>query len=127
MTGPALTRTDYWTACGQSPTVGRLPFGDGHNADRVLSAMHLPSIYWSVDTNDWRNTDNPQETINKALSCAKDGAIILLHDKHAASVTAAECIIPALINRGFQLVTVNEMARYKGAAPLQLGRTYYSF
>ena len=50
-----------------------------------------------------------------------------MHDIHASSVTAAETIIPALISRGYQLVTVSELAKYKGNTTLRTGTTYYSF
>ena len=116
------------SACGSSPTVCRLPYGEGHNSSWVLSSTAgLPSIYWSVDTRDWANTGNPQSTINAALSGASSGAIILMHDIHYSTVIAAETIIPALINRGYQLVTVSELAKYKGHTSLYSGRTYYHF
>ncbi len=114
-------------ACGSSPTVCRLPYGDGHNVPWVLSAAGLPSIYWSVDTRDWANTGNPQHTVNAVLSGARNGAIILMHDIHASTVAAAEAVIPALIARGYQLVTVSELAEYKGRTSLRAGRSYYNF
>ena len=46
-------------------------------------------------------------------SVIKDGTIILMHDIHEPSVKAAERIIPELINMGFKLVTVSEMAEAK--------------
>ena len=114
-------------ACGSGPTVCRLPYGDGHNVPWVLQAAGLPSIYWSVDTRDWDNTGSPQHTVNAALAGARDGAIILMHDIHYSTVVAAETIIPTLIARGYQLVTVSELARYKGGAALHAGRSYYNF
>ena len=114
-------------AADKSPTLCRLPYGDGHNSSRVLYAVGLPSIYWSIDTRDWANTGNPQHTINAVLNSVQDGDIILMHDIHASSVTAAETIIPALISRGYQLVTVSELAKYKGNTTLRTGTTYYSF
>lgn len=114
-------------ACGHSPTVCRLPYGSGHNVGWVLASTGLPSIYWSVDTRDWANTGNAQHTVNAALNGARNGAIILMHDIHRASVQAALKIIPALISKGYQLVTVSELARYKGRINLKAGRTYYNF
>ena len=114
-------------ACGSGPTVCRLPYGDGHNVSWVLQAAGLPSIYWSVDTRDWANTGNPQHTINEALAGARNGAIILMHDIHYSTVVAAETIIPTLIARGYQLVTVSELAKYKGRTTLHAGRSYYNF
>ena len=114
-------------ACGHSPTVCRLPYGDGHKTGYILSAAGLPSIYWSVDTRDWANTGNPQHTVNEALSGASNGAIILMHDIHQSTVKAAQTIIPKLIKKGYQLVTVSELAKYKGRIHMSTGHTYYRF
>ena len=123
----ADTSAKIHSACGKYPTLARLPYGDGYNNSRVLSQLSWPSIMWSVDTLDWANTGNPQHTINEVLNHAQNGDIILMHDLHRSTVIACETIIPALINRGFQLVTVSELAQYKGKTTMQAGRTYYSF
>lgn len=114
-------------ACGKNPTVFRLPYGDGASNSTVLSALGLPSVYWSIDTRDWANTGNPQHTVNAVLNHVQDGDIVLMHDIHYSSVVAAEKIIPALKKRGYQLVTVSELAKYKGKTSLKSGRTYYHF
>lgn len=114
-------------ASGKSPTVFRLPYGDGAFSSTVLGTLGLPSIYWSVDTRDWANTGNPQHTINAVLNSVKDGDIILMHDIHYSSVVASETIIPALIKRGYQLVTVSQLAKYKGKTTLKNGVTYRGF
>jgi len=49
---------------------------------------------------------------NTIINDVKDGDIILCHDLHGTTVDAMERIIPALIERGNQLVTVSEL---KGA------------
>ena len=81
-------------------------------------------IFWSVDTLDWK-TKNVESTVNSILN-AKDGDIILLHDIHKASVDAAIEAIPKMIEKGFQIVTVSEMAEAKGQT-LELGVKYFSF
>ncbi|MBQ0001448.1 MAG: polysaccharide deacetylase family protein [Clostridiales bacterium] len=114
-------------ACGHTPTVARLPYGSGHNNSRVLGALGLPSIYWSIDTRDWANTGNPQSTINAVLGQVQNGDIVLMHDLHSSTVQACKTIIPSLKSRGYQMVTVSELAKYKGKTSLHTGRTYYSF
>ena len=42
-----------------------------------------------------------------------DGSIILMHDIHEPSVECACRIIPELIERGYKLVTISEMAEAK--------------
>ena len=124
-----MTRTSQKikAACGKAPTVARLPYGAGNNNSSVLNALGLPSIYWSIDTRDWANTGNPQHTVNEVLNNVRDGDIILMHDIHQSSVQAAETIIPALKKKGYQLVTVSELAKYKGKTSLRTGKTYYNF
>lgn len=121
------TNANIYTASGQYPTLFRLPYGDGHSNSSVLNSLGLPSIYWSIDTMDWANTGNPQHTVSAVLNSVRSGDIVLMHDIHYSSVVAAETIIPALKERGYQLVTVSELAKYKGKTTLQTGRTYYSF
>lgn len=114
-------------ASGKSPTVFRLPYGSGYNNSTVLGTLRLPSIYWSIDTRDWANTGNPQHTVNEVLNNVRNGDIILMHDIHLSTVQAAETIIPALKKRGYQLVTVSQLARYKGKTALHSGTTYFHF
>ena len=48
-----------------------------------------------------------------------------MHDLYEASADAALVLIPELIRRGYQLVTVSEMAALRGGA--QPGVSYHSF
>lgn len=121
------TKNNIYAAAGQYPTVFRLPYGDGANNASVLASLGLPSIYWSVDTRDWANKSNPQHTVDAALGRVQNGSIILMHDIHYSTVVAAERIIPELRRRGYQMVTVSELAKYKGNTTMQAGRTYRSF
>ena len=84
----------------------------------------MPMILWNIDTEDWKSR-NAQSVISRALDHVKDGDIILMHDLYGSTAEACETIIPELINRGFQLVTVSEMAQAKGVS-LESGQLYYS-
>ena len=59
------------------------------------------------------------------LEQAKDGDIILMHDLYETTADASEVLIPELVNRGFQLVTVSELASYRGG--MLPGHTYSRF
>ena len=48
-----------------------------------------------------------------------------MHELYNASGDAAVTIIPALVERGYQLVTVSELAQFRGG--LAGGTVYYSF
>lgn len=112
-------------ASGATPVLMR-PCGGYYNAASLetLGTMGMPAIMWSIDTRDWK-TRNAQSTINAVLNNVRDGDIVLMHDLYTATADAAETIIPALTSQGYQLVTVSELAAYRGGmAP---GHVYSSF
>ncbi len=76
----------------------------------------MPAIIWSIDTLDWKSR-NPEKIFNIATTNIKDGDIILFHDTHATTVQAIEKIVPTLIEKNFQLVTVSELMHAKGIEP----------
>ncbi len=107
---------------GYVPRLMRPPYG---NITKELCAkIEQPSIHWSIDTRDWA-TRNAWQTINSVLNSVKDGDIILMHDVYSQTAEATETIVPALIERGFQLVTVSELSLYKNQ-PLSPGVKYHS-
>lgn len=68
-------------------------------------------VLWSVDTMDWahRTVDNIVETV---LSETDGGDIILMHDYisgDSPTPEALEIIIPELLERGFEFVTVSKL------------------
>lgn len=108
---------------GVTPAVMRLP--GGNKNDTVLQNVNMPIILWNVDTRDWEHR-NAQKSVDSVLSHAKDGNIILMHELYSATADATEIIVPELVKRGFQLVTVSELAAYKGIQ-LNNNQIYYSF
>ena len=92
--------------------------------DQVRQTSAYPLIMWSIDTLDWKTRD-PQQTVDNTLSEVKDGSIVLLHDIHAETVEAVRQLVPALIEQGYQLVTVDEMMRAKGVT-LSAGQKVFS-
>ncbi len=110
-------------AGGVTPTLVRLPGGNVNST--VRANVNYPMIQWSIDTRDWEHR-NAQKTINEVLSKVRDGDIVLMHELYGATATATETIVPELVARGYQLVTVSEMAQAKGVQ-LEPGQLYYSF
>ena len=98
------------SACGHVPSLLRPPYG-AYNST-VGAAAGMPLILWDVDTLDWK-TRNVQSTVTSVMTDAKDGSIVLMHDIHLPTVEAVERIIPMLKQKGYQLVTVSELAKYK--------------
>lgn len=108
---------------GEYPTLMRPPCGFDNGSTNCIIAM--PLILWSVDTKDWQ-TQNCYCSVQTVLENVKDGDIILMHDMYEASAEAVETIVPSLIAEGYQLVTVSELAEYRGMM-LQEGEEYSSF
>ena len=44
----------------------------------------------------------------------------MMHDIYAPTADAAQVLIPELTNRGYQLVTVSELAAFRGGWPLDM-------
>ncbi|WP_139225890.1 polysaccharide deacetylase family protein [Oribacterium sp. WCC10] len=96
-----------------APTVFRPP--GGNRSGDIASAvgnLGLPMIIWSIDPLDY-STKDPDNTFNVVMEKAQDGDIVLMHDTYEETAEAAERLIPALKEKGFQLVTVTEMAQAK--------------
>lgn len=112
-------------ACGISPILMR-PCG-GARCDagmNIVGAISMPAVLWSVDTLDWKTRD-AQNTIQTVLDQVQDGDIILMHDLYEATAAASQTLIPELVSRGYQLVTVSELASYRGG--MVPGETYSKF
>lgn len=118
-----MKRTDdvIEAAVGTRSTIMRPPGGSFNQTvkDNVDKAV----IIWSVDTRDWENRDS-QKIINNVLNNTRDGSIVLMHDRLSCTATAVKTIVPTLISRGYQLVTVDELAMFRGG--LKNGKAYYS-
>ena len=105
------TNKEVKKAIGEKPVIMR-PTGGATNTN-IKKWVGMPSIIWSVDTLDWK-TRNADSTRRAVLNRVKDGDIVLMHDLYSATATASETIIPALVERGYQLVTVSELAECRG-------------
>lgn len=116
------TNKEVKKAIGEKPVIMR-PTGGATNAN-VKQWVGMPSIIWSVDTLDWK-TRNADSTRRAVLNRVKDGDIVLMHDLYSATATASETIIPELVRRGYQLVTVSELAECRGG--MKETGAYYSF
>ena len=110
-------------ATGQTPVVMRLPGGNKNST--VLANVNMPIILWNVDTQDWKYR-NAEHVKNAVIGKVKDGDIVLMHELYSTTADAVETIVPTLVQQGFQLVTVSELARFRGVG-LAPNTIYYSF
>lgn len=107
-------------ATGFAPSVLRTPYGF-INVE-LVNKIHLPIILWSLDTKDWENRD-PDIIYNTIMKNVKDGDIILMHDTYETTVEAVRRVVPDLIKEGYQIMSVDELSRYRDR-PLQVGNVY---
>ena len=110
-------------AAGVPATVMRPP-GGAYN-ESVQAAIGMPLIMWSIDTKDWL-TKSEDQTYQVTVDNVKDGSVVLMHDIHQWSVKAAIRAIPELVEQGYKLVTVSELAEAKGVK-LENGAAHYFF
>jgi peptidoglycan-N-acetylglucosamine deacetylase len=99
---------------GPRPVLFRPPYGSyDATTMRELHALHLLMVLWSADTGDYLQP-GVSVIVQRALSGAHPGAIILMHDAggtRTQTIAALPAIIRDLRARGFHLVTVPELLR----------------
>ena len=99
---------------GAEFTVWRTP-GGGYN-ERVLNAIELPHIMWSVDSYDWQ-VRNTYKVYRNIMNQAHDGGIVLIHDLYSFSVNGAIQAMDELAAGDYEFVTVTEILSRKGTPP----------
>ena len=94
------------------PRLWRPPY-DAFNAAtlQILRALRMLVVLWTVDTSDYARP-GAYRIWYTALSGARPGAIILMHDgggNRTETVTALPRIIASLRRRGFRLVAISQL------------------
>ena len=104
----------------------RPPFGTTNSL--VLDTIDAPLINWTTDPDldalDWagKTTD---EIYNKIYKNAVDGGIILMHEGYETSVEAVKRLLPDLMEKGFQVVTIHEYLKVR-EIQLEKHKVYWS-
>lgn len=100
---------------GDKPRLFRFPYGksDKHMIRLIKSNGMIP-IGYSIVGYDWKGMD-ADEICRNILNNKKlqNGAIILLHTNHKNTVQALDSLIPALNERGYQLVRVSDLISWR--------------
>ena len=110
------------------PPLFRCPGGIDSNI--YTSQNEMPLISWSIDTKDWE-TQNSKSTYERITNIFKrglnvDGDIILMHDIQDTTPEAVKNICSFLNKKGYQMVTVSELAYYRDT-DMYAGETYSCF
>jgi len=82
-----------------------------NNITSMLRDLDYKVILWDIDTRDWSHTP-PQKIANMIIENISSGDIILMHDYisyDSPTPQALDIFLPALIEMGFQFVTVSEL------------------
>lgn len=91
---------------GKEPTMIRPPYGAVNQS--VVDVMGLPSIYWSVDSEDWLSRDK-NAIFERIKAQTQPGSIILMHDIHQPTVDALEMVLQFLTSEGYHMVTTTDL------------------
>lgn len=102
----------------------------------ITDKIGMPLIQWSVDTEDWKYRDashkgrtaeertaDLNKIADRVISEAKSGDIILMHDIYDFTADLCGLIIPGLVEKGFKLVTVEQLFEAYGEK-LENGEVY---
>ncbi|GAB2852154.1 hypothetical protein GCM10027176_63870 [Actinoallomurus bryophytorum] len=116
------TRSEITRVTGLPVRLMRPPYGStDKSVAKVARGLGFAQIVWSVDTDDWLDR-NSAIVAHRAVSRARRGDIILMHDIHPTTVNAVPKILRGLAKRGFTFATVPEVL---AARPLKPGKAYY--
>ena len=94
---------------GENIKLLRPPYGNIN--ELVKSRVNTPIITWNIDTNDWLYKDS-EHVYNHIIENIESGDIILMHDVYSETVEAIKKVVPYLIEKGYKITTVSELAKY---------------
>lgn len=104
--------------------VMRPPYGAHNKTVRnICKDMDMTIATWTLDTKDWA-TKSSRSTYRTIMKEVENGCIILCHDIHEPTLTAMETVIPELVEKGYQLVTVSELLSFTATGG-EAGKVYY--
>lgn len=107
-------------ATGENPRWMRPPYGATNGTvEAAAKANGQAQALWSVDTVDWKDR-NSEHVCEAAVNGAQAGSIVLMHDIHATTVDAADCVIDGLRAKGLEPVSLDRLIPNP-----QAGRQYF--
>ena len=110
---------------GKVSLMFRPPYGSiNKKVEKVSQKLGLAIVNWSLDPQDW-NTKDADAIYSHIESNVNNGDIILCHDVYDSTAEAMSRLIPELIEKECQLVTVTELLLYK-YGKIEPGRLYLS-
>ncbi len=95
--------------------------------DQMYKYIELPFI-GGLMCNDWEPDQTAKDRAAIILNNVKEGGIIVMHDLEGnqATVEALDEIIPELLHRGYEFVTVSQLFEHSGIDPDQKNKIWYN-
>lgn len=90
--------------------------------ENVIDKINMPIVQWSIDTLDWKSRD-AKKVYNKIIKNPRDGDIVLMHSLYESTLLATKNSLKDLYKKGFVVVSVSELAKYKSIT-LENGKIY---
>lgn len=107
-------------AAGVRPVFFRPPYGiiPADVLKAVGSELGLVPVGWTIDTLDW-STKDPDELFERTISLIKrrGKGIVLMHDIHPQSRTAAKRLVKWLAANGYKVVSPEKLAKAYSEKP----------
>lgn len=110
-----LARTDEllheFSGVSSKPLM-RMPFGSRDaRVTRVVNAAGYRSVFWALDSADWRVGSTPAGVATRVLTYAEPGDIVVEHCAEASTASALPTILEGLRERGYSVVTLSNLLR----------------
>jgi peptidoglycan/xylan/chitin deacetylase (PgdA/CDA1 family) len=110
---------------GQEDFLVRPPYlGVNYN---VQQNCGVALVNCGIDSGDWQTNTTEQQIKDKFIQAAQNGSlngqVLLMHENYGKTAGAVEYLVPELIKRGYQIVSVGEMFKAKGI-DMQYGQVY---
>jgi len=108
---------------GSTSNIFRPPYGrTNKKVVKAAKKLGLAIVNWSLNSKDWEHRD-ADTVLSNITSNLKSGDIVLCHDLYESTAEAMERLIPELIKRDVQLLTVSELLLYKYGT-IEPGKVY---
>lgn len=103
-------------AVGRRPRFFRPPYISYNRL--MFDSIDLTFIQ-GIGAEDWLDEVSAEERFRRIMAQVRDGTVILLHDMEGnfRTVNALDMLIPALLDEGYELVTVSELFERSGVVP----------
>lgn len=117
------TQNRIYAAAGVYPKVFRAP------GLSVSETMHrtipLPIFSGSLGISDWQESVSVEDRIAALRANIVDGRIILIHDL-TKNAEALDVVLPEMIEQGYTVVTISELASLRGYKPRAHSGIHYA-